>query len=69
MLCVSLFGQCLRFPDESDLVMVGGAYVTLVLIPTEISVFGHDSIVWIMGWRDLVPAALTVWGGGGFGFF
>jgi hypothetical protein len=49
--------------------MVGGAYVTLVLIPTEISVFGHDSIVWIMGWRDLVPAALTVWGGGGFGFF
>ena len=50
--------------------MVGGAYVTLVLIPTEISVFGHDSIVWIMGWRDLVSVALAVGeGGGSVGFF
>ena len=42
--------------------VVGGAYLTLVLIPTAISVFGHD-IVWIIGWRDLLSVALAVGGG------
>ena len=37
--------------------VVGGEYVTLVLIPTEISVFGHD-IVLIMGWGYLVSVGI-----------
>ena len=39
------------------------AYVALALIPTEVSVFGHD-VVWIMGWRDLFSVALAVGVGG-----